>query len=1084
MALGFGFNKAKVLSAAEKYVQQGKLQAAIAEYDKIIKQDPKDLTVLNTMGDLFARVGNNSQAVSCFKQVGDAYATAGFLVKAIAMYKKLTKLSPHDIDSVGKLADLYSQQGLYSDARSQYMVVADQFMKTGQNDSAAGIFKKMLELDPENANMQTRLADLYLKLGKKDDAKGIFLKAAQSLHMRGSLDAADEALDRVLKIDPKSAEALILRAQIATESNKPEKATACLEKIPDIDSRPDVLKSLLNGFLQTGHLDGAEPVLATLLNTHKDSSGIKPYADALLSKGRAEDAIKIYSRYADVLLASESEGLISSLQSAVGKVKENPSALELVLKLLRKAGATTYINEVLELLAHAYVQAGKLQRATAIYKELSELEPDNSSHATSMKQLEARMGTDPATRELTEEESEQAFMVEELQHSSPVLKVNYPKEIADAVRAALTDSELFSSYNLPEKAIAPLEAALPIAPQDPQLHQQLAMLYVRSGRFQDAANSCKILSKLYAEAGHQEQANQYAAMGAKYEDQAGEQPAMAPPLPRLSTPGISVEVKADRSLEPAFSASSMAEFAFEQAIESEAPAEISPAKMAFQVAPEPPEVREVEIPRSISSSQIREYTGPVMEAPTPALPAATPMIPPPAQEVDLSGEWEEMLVVEEHAAAPEAPPQGPATLPAEPVAELQVQTPAGPADLPATPSEPEVAPVAEDPAAAARREAQEAIEELRFYLDQKMVPEAQTALARLVSLAPEDPAITELRAEFYALRQKKADEAATTKQAEAAAAAAAKAAEEAAKAKPAKPVAKPVQPVPSEFSFDLDLEEHAPVDGQAAQARKQTSVDDLEILDLGQEKPAAPLPTKPHVAEPARAAASAKHTATPLSAKAHAAASQISTAAPAANPLGDLVLDLEEALGTDFGQPAQAAAHTPTQLAMTAHQAEILSTSQKTQKDDETTSVLSDLFEEFKGEVEVESDGTEDPETHYNLGVAFKEMGLLDEAIGELQKVCHAINKGKEFSQVIQAYTWLAHCLMEKGAPQAAVRWYESALKLPGIAEESRLAVYYDLASAHEASGDRKAALDDLMKVYGSNIDYRDVAERIKTLRA
>src|SRR5262249_26260481 len=181
---------------------------------------------------------------------------------------------------------------------------------------------------------------------------------------------------------------------------------------------------------------------------------------------------------------------------------------------------------------------------------------------------------------------------------------------------------------------------------------------------------------------------------------------------------------------------------------------------------------------------------------------------------------------------------------------------------------------------------------------------------------------------------------------------------------------------------------------------------------------------------------------------------------------------------------AAAAAHSPAAAVTAPKQTGAVRPAQPRARDAETTSVLSDLFEEFKGEVEIEADGAEDPETHYNLGVAFKEMGLLDEAIGELQKVCHAINSGQQFSQVIQAYTWLAHCLMEKGAPQAAVRWYETALNLPDIGEESRLAVYYDLASAHEASGDRKAALDDLMKVYGSNIDYRDVAERIKTLRA
>ena len=60
-------------------------------------------------------------------------------------------------------------------------------------------------------------------------------------------------------------------------------------------------------------------------------------------------------------------------------------------------------------------------------------------------------------------------------------------------------------------------------------------------------------------------------------------------------------------------------------------------------------------------------------------------------------------------------------------------------------------------------------------------------------------------------------------------------------------------------------------------------------------------------------------------------------------------------------------------------------------------------------------------------------MGLLDEAIGELQKVCHSIDRGTPFSQPIQALTWLAQCLVDKGAPEAAVRWYQKALKLPGL---------------------------------------------------
>ena len=85
MAL-FGFNKQKVLANAEKYVQQGKLQNAISEYEKILKNDAKDLTVTNTVGDLYSRIGESDKATECFKTVGDAYASQGFTVKAIAMY--------------------------------------------------------------------------------------------------------------------------------------------------------------------------------------------------------------------------------------------------------------------------------------------------------------------------------------------------------------------------------------------------------------------------------------------------------------------------------------------------------------------------------------------------------------------------------------------------------------------------------------------------------------------------------------------------------------------------------------------------------------------------------------------------------------------------------------------------------------------------------------------------------------------------------------------------------------------------------------------------------------------------------------
>src|SRR6185369_15566345 len=95
---------------------------------------------------------------------------------------------------------------------------------------------------------------------------------------------------------------------------------------------------------------------------------------------------------------------------------------------------------------------------------------------------------------------------------------------------------------------------------------------------------------------------------------------------------------------------------------------------------------------------------------------------------------------------------------------------------------------------------------------------------------------------------------------------------------------------------------------------------------------------------------------------------------------------------------------------------------------------LTGMFSDLRSELEEDvAKSDEDPETHYNLGVAFREMGLLDEAIGELQKVCQAVERGHAFPQLMQTYTWLAQCFLDKGVPEAAIRWYQQALKIPNI---------------------------------------------------
>lgn len=139
---------------------------------------------------------------------------------------------------------------------------------------------------------------------------------------------------------------------------------------------------------------------------------------------------------------------------------------------------------------------------------------------------------------------------------------------------------------------------------------------------------------------------------------------------------------------------------------------------------------------------------------------------------------------------------------------------------------------------------------------------------------------------------------------------------------------------------------------------------------------------------------------------------------------------------------------------------------------------LAGVFEQFRSDMGEADAKEEDPEVHYNLGVAYREMGLLDEAISEFQKV----SRVPEFRYAMQCCTLLGLAFQEKGEPAIAAMWYERALMTPGLDQEAILALQYDLGISQELAGARNAAFQSFSKVYAMNIDYRDVAERMAQL--
>jgi pilus assembly protein FimV len=1092
MAL-FGFNKQKVLNSAEKYVQQGKLQNAIAEYEKILKNDAKDLTVANTVGDLYSRLGESDKATECFKTVGDAYASQGFTVKAIAMYKKISKLKP-SLENVLKLAELYTQQGLFNDARAQYLQVAEEFLKSGELDNAVRIFQKILEMDPENTVMRVRLAEVYVRLGKKTEAWQIFSAAAEGLRSKGSLSGAEEVLQRMLTLDPGNTYALLMQGKNLMESGDAAAAIVALQRVSDIDSNPDGLRDLLKAYLQAGQLSDAGTIANKLLTVHNDLGAISSFADALMQAGQYENALQVYDRHADRLLAENSEKVLDNLHSVIGHVRENPDSLEKLLDLFQKAGETTHVSEVTELLAHASVQAGDLLRARDLYQKLATVEPQNPLHMQNYQQVVGQIGGASGDKIITAEEA--AVLVDELEATAPSVHQHYSDEIALAVRSALTDAELFISYNMPAKALGPLVTALPLAPQDLRLNQRLAALHTRAGRFAEAALCCRTLQSVFSEAEFPEEATRYGELADRYEERSA-----PPPAPFLSQP-VAVE-DTSRAYETA-----------QEGAEVEAPV----AEEAWPVAEAADEIT------IDAGSEMAEFA--VVEE-APAVPeAVAPEVTAPA-EIDLSSEWDDALTVEEEA---------PAVV--ETFAEEAATAHASEA----------AAEVVEQPEAT-----DETVEEIRFYLAHGMHAQALAALAKLQTLTGDEAKLAAIRAEVEAAADSAHEEVPAVEPVieelavedipsiELIAEESTEAAEP--------PIEEPAVPEPAlQDVAEVPTAEFASAEAELPAAKSDPGVLEEFVSDLesslgesflpGAVSAPAPPPVAP-TPEPARVAA-ATHV----------------EAAPAVQPspvLGQFVADIEESLGEDFlkGAPvpepaapvvaaaipvppaakpapvmaasaaaasaatshvapvapplavpsappavrsAPAKVEAPKPQPAVAHSAPVIAppaplapapAAKSSPFGEEAGIDLAEMFGELKQDLESDvAAADEDPETHYNLGIAFREMGLLDEAIGELQKACQSFDHGHPFPQIMQTYTWLAQCFLDKGVPEAAVRWYDKALHVAGIDGETRVALHYELASAYEAAGDKPSALQHFMDVYGSNIDYRDVAERIKALKS
>jgi pilus assembly protein FimV len=1109
-------NPKKVKEDADKEERAGRYEKAIDLLKQLVAENPGDWNTINKIGDLYAKGNNLKAANEHYARVAHIQAKDGFYLKSIALWKKIQKNDPNDLAPYQNLADLYVKQGLLVDATTQLQTVVDEYIKRGRIREAGDALKKMADINPSDLKVRSKLADLYVRDGNSAKAVEEHVAIAEELVKKGHLAEALQVLEKGLKLDPRSGKMRAELARVHLLQKNYERAVQVLEEATRQGATDkEVFVRLGEAYLGAKRVQDAEAVLRRLLQQDpNDQDARTQMGRVFLMQGKSDAAFEQFLPIVERMMErKEGERAAGVLQQIVQRTPGHIKSLAKLVEVYRQLRKDNFVTQTYGQMVEAYMNQGHMDQAASILDILVGLEPHNDQHRSKLAFVRSKQGggggrpSPAAPAAVGVEEDFELAGVDEVPLSfdavpsaapaaaggrapgRPTIELSPPLggDDAEFISEHLAEGRVFRKYGLADKARDQFDAIISRFPDHMEARQELYDVYKEKGENDNAGEQCLAMAEISRLKGDSAGEAKWQAEAVKLLPQLAPAPAparpaaaapTAPAVTPVSVPIAEPDALALEDVEPA---------------EEEIPLEVEEAGLEEEaLEPEPADELQIDLgaaeqeaapEESLGDQFVEEEAAPGLtdfEAEVEALaedaiaqkleaPAAPEPAPPPPKP--------------EPKPAPPPPKAAPAAKPAPPPKAAPppasaprptriAPKPAAPPPPPPPKKAPLVAkPVAPSPTAKGGipPELQRILDEVESYVSLGFVDDAKEALGEIDPQYADHPALvqklSELGLEVGSPAAKPAPaKPAAAKPAPAAAPAKtspfakpAPPARPAAPEKPAKPVSAPPPPPPAppppEPDFDMGSLVDEPVPEEPALDEPSLEESGIGEPTLGEppldegldlEEPAVPPAEPSPLDDPFGELGLSEPTPPPL----------------VEEPMAQGGIDLGDELGDLFGAQA-AVAEEPAPQDGT----------------DLGDAGLADIFKEFKKGVDKQL-GKEDYDTRYNLGIAYKEMGLIDEAIAEFQLAA------KDENRMLECASMLGICFMEKGMPKLAVKWYEKGLAAPGRGEEEYQGLRYDLAAALKASGDTDRALSIFEELYGQDANFRDVANEVRELRA
>lgn len=463
-------DREKVLAAAQKYVEKKRYDRAVVEYQKILQEDPTDARTLLKLGDLQSKMEAYADAIVTYERVGKFYASQGFSLKAIAVYKQIREIIARHVPELETkyahitpmLADLYGQLGLTSDALAALDEVAARLQRQNRDQEAVEVFRKIVELDPTNPLSHLRLAEALSRSKAIDEAVLEFGAASGQLLRLGRRDDGLKVIERLLQLKPDPT-----HARIAAELYLARNATT------------DAMQAL------------AKLQICFQANRHDlDTLGL--LARSFTQIGQAAKAIEVHKEMARIARDTNRTELFREIVTKLLKLAPNDEGVK---QLVTGASAPPPTPPPPAAAASQTSQRGRPQQ---VEEEEEELEPeayedvaDGDIEGEEQPIELARRTVPPQAGEVVVEST--IDVIEEVSDQTA------PAGAREHVARVLSEAAAFRRARRFGSAIETLRSGVRIVPRALELHEMLRDLLLETGRTREAVDTMIHIAEVLVE---------------------------------------------------------------------------------------------------------------------------------------------------------------------------------------------------------------------------------------------------------------------------------------------------------------------------------------------------------------------------------------------------------------------------------------------------------------------------------------------------------------------------------------------------------------------------------------------------------